>query len=405
MAERRAGLGRGLGELFQRTDLEAPAHPVDQHVIVDKLHGAKPGESPARSQASTARPTASRTTQAPAEATRTTDNSPVNAKRDGAPGAPQEAERSQGVRNVREAQAIVTDDAAAVEADAATTEGSNGGREGVVDPANGYYAEIPIERIHANLKQPRQVFDEDALQELVGSIREVGLLQPIVVREDGYGAYELVMGERRWRASALAGLETVPSIVRETADDDMLRDALLENIHRVQLNPLEEAAAYQQLMEDFGCTQQELGARIKRSRSQIANMIRLLNLPPSVQRQVAAGDISAGHARALLGLPDRWAQERLATRIVTEGLSVRKTEEIVAGGSDQGPQPGRRNGRDRDPRLQELSTQLGDYFDTRVEVTRGARKGKIVMEFVSEEDLQRIMDLLQPGSRRPARTA
>lgn len=274
-----------------------------------------------------------------------------------------------------------------------------------VDPANGYYADIPIDRIHPNVKQPRQVFEEEALEELVGSIREVGLLQPIVVREDGEGSYELVMGERRWRASSLAGLETVPAIVRETTDDDMLRDALLENIHRVQLNPLEEAAAYQQLMEDFGCTQQELGERIKRSRSQIANLIRLLNLPPSVQRQVAAGSLSAGHARALLGLPDRWAQERLAARIVTEGLSVRMTEEIVARSAGGGNRPGRRTTRERDPQLQELSTQLGDYFDTRVEVTRGARKGKIVLEFVSEADLHRIMGLLQAGGRTTARSA
>lgn len=363
MAERRAGLGRGLGELFQRTDLDAPPHPVDQHVIVDTMH--RQTDESTRPVVSTA-PTPEETAPRPGKHDRP---------------------RQDAVEQP------------AVEPDAAESEST------VVDPSNGYYADIPIDRIHPNLKQPRQVFDEDALEELVGSIREVGLLQPIVVREDGEGAYELVMGERRWRASSLAGLETVPSIVRETADDDMLRDALLENIHRVQLNPLEEAAAYQQLMEDFGCTQQELGARIKRSRSQIANMIRLLNLPPSVQRQVAAGVLSAGHARALLGLTDRWAQERLATRIVTEGLSVRMTEEIVARGGGDGPRPGRRSARDRDPQLQELSAQLGDYFDTRVEVTRGARKGKIVLEFVSEADLERIMALLKPGSRRPARTA
>ncbi len=378
MAERRAGLGRGLGELFQRTDLDAPPHPVDQHVIVDKLHGARPGE-----------------TRKPEERTAAATTEPAVDGTAASPVTPESAPQP-----VQEPETPTPDDTA-VELDAVATDDGSG----VVDPSNGYYAEIPIDRIHPNLKQPRQVFDENALQELVGSIREVGLLQPIVVREDGDGGYELVMGERRWRASALAGLETVPSIVRETADDDMLRDALLENIHRVQLNPLEEAAAYQQLMEDFGCTQQELGARIKRSRSQIANMIRLLNLPPTVQRQVAAGELSAGHARALLGLADRWAQERLATRIIAEGLSVRMTEEIVARGSDQTPRPGRRNNRDRDPQLQELSARLGDWFDTRVEVTRGARKGRIVMEFVSEADLQRIMDLLQPSGARPARTA
>ncbi|SDB97650.1 chromosome segregation DNA-binding protein [Raineyella antarctica] len=272
----------------------------------------------------------------------------------------------------------------------------HGAEHPTVDPSNGFYAEIPIDLIHPNAKQPRNVFEEDSLEELVGSIREVGLLQPIVVRSDGQGAYELVMGERRWRASRLAGLEAVPSIVRATADDDMLRDALLENIHRVQLNPLEEAAAYQQLMGDFGCTQLELAQRIKRSRSQIANTVRLLNLPPTVQRQVAGGVLSAGHARALLGLQDVRDQERLAKRIVTEGLSVRATEEIVALGGQDRPKPRRRNPRGGDPRLQELSSELGDYFDTRVEVTRGRNKGKIVVEFASEDDLDRIVSLLRP---------
>lgn len=264
-----------------------------------------------------------------------------------------------------------------------------------VDPSNGYFTELPIDQVHPNAKQPRTMFEEEALEELVGSIREVGLLQPIVVRQDGPESYELVMGERRWRASRQAGLDTVPAIVRATADDDMLRDALLENIHRVQLNPLEEAAAYQQLMEDFGCTQQELADRIKRSRSQIANTLRLLNLPPTVQRRVAAGVLSAGHARALLGVPDVPAQETLAQRIVAEGLSVRATEEIVALGAMDRPKPRQRPLRGNDPDLQEVSVELENYFETRVQVTQGRTKGRIVVEFASRDDLNRIVQLLR----------
>lgn len=210
--------------------------------------------------------------------------------------------------------------------------------EPVPVPAGSYFAELAIETITPNPRQPRAVFDEEALSELVESIGEVGLLQPIVVRPVDDGRFELVMGERRWRAAGLAGQQTIPAIVRRTEDHDLLRDALLENLHRVQLNPLEEAAAYQQMLEDFGCTQDELSTRIKRSRPQISNTIRLLKLPASVQRRVAAGVLSAGHARALLGLADPAAQERLAQRIVAEGLSVRAVEEIVAlGEADSEP--------------------------------------------------------------------
>lgn len=258
------------------------------------------------------------------------------------------------------------------------------------------YREIPISAIRPNPRQPRQVFDPEALNELVHSIREFGLMQPIVVREKD-GGYELIMGERRWRASGKAGLKTIPAIVRQTDDNDMLRDALLENIHRAQLNPLEEAAAYQQLLEEFGVTQAELADKIGRSRPVITNMIRLLGLPVSVQRKVAAGVLSAGHARALLGLKaGAEAQEQLATRIIAEGLSVRATEEVVTlmnRGEASAPTP-------RPKPVQpafatEAASRLGDRFDTRVQVQVGKKKGKIVLEFAGPEDFERIMGLLE----------
>ena len=260
------------------------------------------------------------------------------------------------------------------------------------------YREIDPAAIDRNPRQPRQVFDDESLAELVHSIREFGLMQPIVVRPlDGAGRYQLVMGERRWRAAQQAGLATIPAIVRETADDNMLRDALLENIHRVQLNPLEEAAAYQQLLDEFGVTHDELAARIGRSRPLITNMIRLLRLPIPVQRRVAAGVLSAGHARALLALeggPD--AQEELAARIVAEGLSVRATEEAVtlANRDDPAAKPAPRRKPIQMPGLQDVADRLSTTFDTRVTVSVGKRKGKIVVEFGSVDDLQRIVTLM-----------
>lgn len=262
------------------------------------------------------------------------------------------------------------------------------------------YREIPVESIQPNPKQPRQVFDEEALAELVHSIREFGVMQPIVVRAvteaEGTG-YQLVMGERRWRASQAAGIETIPAIVRETADDSMLRDALLENIHRAQLNPLEEAAAYQQLLEEFEVTHEELAERIGRSRPVISNMIRLLRLPVAVQRRVAAGVLSAGHARALLALEGgAGAQEDLAARIVAEGMSVRAAEEAVtlANRGDNAAKPAPRRKPMQMPGLQDVAERLSGTFDTRVSVSLGKRKGKIVVEFGSVEDLQRIVDLM-----------
>lgn len=256
------------------------------------------------------------------------------------------------------------------------------------------YLELPLDLLSPNPRQPRRVFDEAALEELAASIREVGLLQPLVARPTGTGHYELVMGERRWRAARVAGLEQVPVLVRQTADTDMLRDALLENLHRAQLNPLEEAAAYAQLLEEFGATHEELAARVGRSRPQVTNTLRLLGLPPAVQRRVAAGVLSAGHARALLGLTDPAAQEELAGRIVAEGLSVRAVEELVAVG-----EPGRRRPRSPAPRarpaeLDVAAARLADRLDTRVRVDLGRGRGRITVEFAGLEDLERLVSLL-----------
>jgi len=267
------------------------------------------------------------------------------------------------------------------------------------DEVGATYREIAPTAIEPNPRQPRQVFDDEALSELVHSIREFGLMQPIVVREvepKGDIRYQIVMGERRWRAAQQAGLTAIPAIVRETADDGMLRDALLENIHRVQLNPLEEASAYQQLLDEFGVTHDELAARIGRSRPLISNMIRLLRLPIAVQRRVAAGVLSAGHARALLALeggPE--AQEELAARIVAEGLSVRATEEAVTLANREGKTtPAPRRKPIQMPGLQDVAERLSTAFDTRVTVSLGKRKGKIVVEFGSVDDLQRIVELM-----------
>ncbi len=261
-----------------------------------------------------------------------------------------------------------------------------------------WFTELPPASITPNPVQPRQVFDEEAMTELVTSIGEVGLLQPIVVRPLGDDRYELVMGERRWRASQLAGLTAIPAIVRETGDDDMLRDALLENLHRSQLNPLEEAAAYEQLLEDFDCTHEELASRIGRSRPQISNTLRLLKLSPAVQRRVAAGVLSAGHARSLLAIEDPELQDRLAGRVVSEGISVRGLEEIVAVG-DVGSAARARRAKPVAPGLADIAERLSDRFETRVKVALGKSRGRITVEFASLQDLQRIVDVMDPRNR------
>ena len=272
------------------------------------------------------------------------------------------------------------------------------------EPAGAHFAELPLDSITPNPRQPREVFDEDALAELVTSITEVGLLQPVVVRQLGPDRYELIMGERRWRACREAGLDRIPAIVRDTDDEKLLLDALLENLHRAQLNPLEEAAAYDQLLKDFNCTHDQLADRIGRSRPQVSNTLRLLRLSPPVQRRVAAGVLSAGHARALLSVDDSDEQDRLAHRIVAEGLSVRAVEEIVTllnSNPKSTPKPkGPRAGARLSPALSDLASRLSDRFETRVKVDLGQKKGKIVVEFASIDDLERILGTLAPGEGR-----
>ncbi|MFJ9142259.1 ParB/RepB/Spo0J family partition protein [Streptomyces griseus] len=348
MSERRRGLGRGLGALI-------PAAPQEKQV-------SAPGGGPASSGVGQVL---------------TAERGVAAAKVTALPSVP-----------------VVPEPASAPEDRSEQEAGTSGA----------YFAELPIGEITPNPRQPREVFDEDALAELVVSIKEVGLLQPVVVRKVGPGNYELIMGERRWRACREAGLERIPTIVRATDDEKLLLDALLENLHRAQLNPLEEAAAYDQLLKDFKCTHDQLADRIGRSRPQVTNTLRLLRLSPPVQRRVAAGVLSAGHARALLSVDDSEEQDRLAHRIVAEGLSVRAVEEIVTlMGSRPASSPkskGPRAGGRLSPALTDLATRLSDRFETRVKVDLGQKKGKIVVEFASMEDLDRILGSLAPGEGR-----
>ncbi|MGW5366846.1 ParB/RepB/Spo0J family partition protein [Streptomyces sp. NPDC004009] len=348
MSERRRGLGRGLGALI-------PAAPTEKEPAATALGGT----------ASTS----------PAAVPLMSDRGVAAAKVTTLPPVSHEAE----------------------EHTASTA------AEAPAPPVGAHFAELPLDSITPNPRQPREVFDEDALHELITSIKEVGLLQPVVVRQLGPGRYELIMGERRWRACREAGLEAIPAIVRATDDEKLLLDALLENLHRAQLNPLEEAAAYDQLLKDFNCTHDQLADRIGRSRPQVSNTLRLLRLSPAVQKRVAAGVLSAGHARALLSVEDSEEQDRLAHRIVAEGLSVRAVEEIVTlmGSRPQkatrskGPRAGARVS----PAFNELATRLSDRFETRVKVELGQKKGKITVEFASPEDLERILNTLAPGER------
>lgn len=371
MSEKRRGLGRGLGALIPTAPAQTPGAPRPSDVFF-------PGNS---------------ATVVAREADRTerfTGNNDADASSDSI-GAPS-AEPQNGAENRAE-------DARPTDADALNAVDDT---EELQEVPGATFAELPVDQIRPNPRQPRTVFDEDELAELVHSVREIGVLQPIVVRRlpasdaaDAGVTYELIMGERRLRASRGAEKETIPAIIRTTDDDDMLRDALLENLHRAQLNPLEEAAAYGQLLDDFECTHEELAGRIGRSRPQISNTLRLLKLPALVQRRVAAGVLSAGHARALLGLPDAAAMERLAQRIVAEGLSVRSTEEIVALGGDKekntrrSPRAGQHH-----PQLDSLASSLSDQLDTRVKISLGKSRGKLTVEFASVDDLNRIMDQL-----------
>ena len=256
--------------------------------------------------------------------------------------------------------------------------------------------EVSIDSISPNPRQPRTVFDESALNELIASIKEIGILQPPVVRQTTLGKYELIMGERRFRAAKAAGLTTIPVIIRQTPDNELLREALIENIHRSQLNALEEAAAYSQLLTDFNCTHDELAQKLGRSRPLISNTIRLMNLPTSVQQKLVSGVLSAGHARALLGLSDAGAIEKLASRIVTEGLSVRATEEIISSGAPKGQSTKKpKQTKSASPELQEIAERIGDALDTRVSIQGSAKKGTIVIEFAGAEDLKRITKVLE----------
>lgn len=432
MSEKRRGLGRGLGALIPSSATanasgngSAASRPVDLFFPegrkkapagedesvrgaaaktpsgADSSPGGKPVETKAAPVApksdapkagaptSSARKATQRTTPAAAKDA----EKPSNGK---APATPRAASKT-STPGIPESDSA--DDASSVSS--GSSEPADNGVD-LVEVPGARFAEIPVGDIHPNRKQPRSVFDEDDMAELIHSVREIGVLQPIVVRtstESGGEPYELVMGERRWRAVQAAGLETIPAIVRDTTDDDLLRDALLENLHRSQLNPLEEAAAYQQLLEDFGTTHEQLADKIGRSRPQVSNTLRLLKLPPLVQRRVAASVLSAGHARALLALPDAAAMERLAQKIVAEGMSVRATEEAVTLYQDPAkpaknniPRPGARH-----ERLDYLASSLSDRLDTNVKISLGVRKGRVSIEFASVEDLNRIMEVLAPG--------
>lgn len=381
--KRKGGLGRGLAALIPSAANSAPRlGDSAADIVLGGSRGAKGERDRREAEAEKARV---------AKVFQPTQEEP-EAPRPAAGVAP-------GPRNV---SPLVAQVAAEAENDAQRLKEEPPAEEPVAAEIGATYREIPLDEITPNPKQPRSVFEEEPLDELVHSIREFGLMQPIVVRPKAAGGYELIMGERRWRASRIAGLATIPAIVRETEDGSMLRDALLENIHRVQLNPLEEAAAYQQLLEEFDVTQAELAQRLGRSRPVITNMIRLLGLPLAVQRQVAGGELSAGHARALLGLrADDAARAQLAERIIAEGLSVRATEEAVNLLNQGGEVPEKKK---KEPLPQpEFLTQAADRLasglDTRVSVMMGKRKGKIVVEFGDRDDFERIMSLIDAERR------
>ena len=413
-ARKHTGLGRGLGALIPQASEQtpnnapsAPSRPLDVF-FPEGSSGGKRGGS-AKDLLQPKRGTASSKKKRPAmPSVDAAGGRRGGGSRSGLGGG------INGSDSRQKAARVPATGSSANEAD--KREEQNVSRETSVDhellPVPGAsFAEIAIDQIVPNTKQPREVFDEDDLKELSASIKEVGVLQPVVVRsipakgrseklqeflaEKPEARYELIMGERRLRASELAGETTIPAIIRETEDGDLLRDALLENLHRAQLNPLEEASAYQQLMADFGATQEELAKRIARSRPQIANTLRLLKLPPSVQKKVAAQVITAGHARALLSLSTAEEMERLAERIVAEGLSVRTTEEIVRLGKAKAtPRPRARQQRPLSPLGESVVSALSDAYDTRVTITEGRKKGRIVIEFAGSEDLQRIADLI-----------
>ena len=424
MSEKRRGLGRGLGALIPSSaagsasgngtaaarpvDLFFPegrkkVAPEDESVDNDGAHAPTSAPAPSADVDGAAEPAAGTQTAGPSTARTTSKQAGKVVEKPAAEKASAKNRAAAATNSESDAGLAETQGAAEVPEPMDQENDVTDNGVDLVDVPGVRFAEIPVSDIHPNRKQPRSVFDEDDMAELIHSVREIGVLQPIVVRtstEEGGEPYELVMGERRWRAVQAAGMATIPAIVRDTTDDDLLRDALLENLHRSQLNPLEEAAAYQQLLEDFGTTHEQLADRIGRSRPQVSNTLRLLKLPPLVQRRVAASVLSAGHARALLALPDAAAMERLAQKIVAEGMSVRATEEAVTLYQDPAkptknniPRPGARH-----ERLDYLASSLSDRLDTNVKISLGVRKGRVSIEFASVEDLNRIMEVLAPGS-------
>lgn len=393
MADKKRGLGRGLGALIssspsaavpeEKQDVSRETKPIESAAEASKTRATRPVDmffEPGRKSSAPKAPVAPSKPTKRARATMPGLSTTLGSK----------SATLQHDDLQTEKQAIEKTDSQEV---AATS-------PELVEVPGAQFAELDVALIHPNRKQPRSNFDQEHMDELIHSIREIGLLQPIVVRpsrEKDDVPYELVMGERRWRATQAAGLSTIPAIIRDTQDTDLLRDALLENLHRSQLNPLEEAAAYQQLLEEFECTQEVLSDRIGRSRSQISNTIRLMKLPPLVQRRVAAGVLSAGHARALLGLSNNEAIEQLAQRIINEGLSVRATEEAVALSDDKPRKPAKKaRETQRNERLDFLATSLSDRLDTNVKIQLGSRKGKVSIEFASVDDLNRIMQVIDP---------
>ena len=421
MAEKRRGLGRGLGALIpqstknsgnaeakasEKTAPKKASTPIEEPMsdgLFEMAHEAKPEKQRKSAKAESVE-------DKPAEAVPAQEK-PVEVQRVEekveAPASSQNVSRETLKKKSRVDMGAALRNTTLTRRpvdfffgeDVSTPQSASEERGGLVPVPGAQFAELNVRDIHPNRKQPRTDFDEQDMEELIHSVREIGVLQPIVVRpsrENGAEKYELVMGERRWRATQAAGLSTIPAIVRETEDGDLLRDALLENLHRSQLNPIEEAAAYQQLMEEFDTTQEQLAKRIGRSRPQISNTIRLLKLPALVQRRVAAGILSAGHARALLSLTDQAQIETLAQKIVNEGLSVRATEELVnhaSGTADvkerKTPQPQKHR-----ERLDYIAEAFADKLDTSVKILLGARKGKMTIEFANVEDLNRIIRVL-----------
>ena len=426
MAEKRRGLGRGLGALIPQStknsgnaEAKAPekntavktapkkvSTPIEEPMtdgLFEMAHEAKPEQQrkSAKAESVDDKPAEDAPAQEkPAEAEKVEE-------RVEAPASSQDVSRETSKKKSRVDMGAALRNTTLTRRpvdfffgeDVSTPQSASEEQSGLVPVPGAQFAELNVRDIHPNRKQPRTDFDEQDMEELIHSVREIGVLQPIVVRpsrENGAEKYELVMGERRWRATQAAGLSTIPAIVRETEDGDLLRDALLENLHRSQLNPIEEAAAYQQLMEEFDTTQEQLAKRIGRSRPQISNTIRLLKLPALVQRRVAAGILSAGHARALLALTDQAQIETLAQKIVNEGLSVRATEELVnhASGATEvkerkAPQPQKHR-----ERLDYIAEAFADKLDTSVKISLGARKGKMTIEFANVEDLNRIIRVL-----------